>query len=290
MVRFLSKIFYNLILFFNFFLNKNSKNNFIYFLKNKLEKKNYIKIKIDNETVNFYAPNDICRWRYDTIYSKEPETIEWINNFEKNKNLIFWDIGANIGIYSIYTAVKYKNARIVSFEPSTSNLRTLSRNISINKLSDRIKINQMPLYDKEFGFQKMKEEKFVEGGALNSFSVDYGFDGKAFVSKNVYEMFGVSINFLLDNAILEIPNYIKIDVDGIENLILKGGDKFLKNKKIKGILIELNEKFNSQLTNSLNILEKSNFELVKKQHSSEFDSSLKYSSIYNYIFEKKSNF
>ena len=40
-----------------------------------------------------------------------------------------------------------------------------------------------------------------------------------------------------ENEILEIPDYIKIDVDGIEHLILSGANKFLKNEKIKGICV-----------------------------------------------------
>ena len=43
-------------------------------------------------------------------------------------NLIF-DIGANIGLYSIYAAYKFQKIEITAFEPSTSNLRILSRNI-----------------------------------------------------------------------------------------------------------------------------------------------------------------
>ena len=52
--------------------------------------------------------------------------------------MIFWDIGANIGIYSIYAALKHQHIQVVSFEPSTSNLRILSRNISINNLDEKI--------------------------------------------------------------------------------------------------------------------------------------------------------
>ena len=51
---------------------------------------------------------------------------------------------------------------------------------------------------------------------------------------------GTSINYLLENKILEIPDYIKIDVDGIEHLILEGGNKFLNNQKIKSLSIEIN--------------------------------------------------
>ena len=35
-----------------------------------------------------------------------------------------------------------------------------------------------------------------------------------------YNLYGTSINSLIANKILQIPNYIKIDVDGIEHLIL----------------------------------------------------------------------
>ena len=39
--------------------------------------------------------------RVNTIFSKEPETIEWIDSFE-NKS-IFWDIGAIIGVKLLQT-------------------------------------------------------------------------------------------------------------------------------------------------------------------------------------------
>ena len=45
--------------------------------------------------------------RVDRILSKEPETIEWINSFENDS--IFFDIGANIGIYTLYSAIKIEN-------------------------------------------------------------------------------------------------------------------------------------------------------------------------------------
>ena len=41
------------------------------------------------------------------FFSKEPETLEWIDNFSKDSS-IFWDIGANIGLYSIYNSIKIK--------------------------------------------------------------------------------------------------------------------------------------------------------------------------------------
>ena len=48
------------------------------------------------------------------------------------------------------------------------------------------------------------------------------------------------------------PNYIKIDVDGIEHLILKCGEKVLLNTK--EILIEINENFEKQSKEALDLL------------------------------------
>ena len=62
----------------------------------------------------------------------------------------FWDIGANLFLPSIYAAKIHKNIDVVSFEPSSSNLRILSRNISINNLEDKIEINTLPLGTKDF--------------------------------------------------------------------------------------------------------------------------------------------
>ena len=69
-----------------------------------------------------------------------------VNNFKNNKT--FWDIGANIGIYSIYAATKFTKLKIIAFEPSTSNTRTLSRNISINNFDNKIKIFPIALCNK----------------------------------------------------------------------------------------------------------------------------------------------
>ena len=45
-----------------------------------------------------------------TLYFiKDPETLEWIDSFDKRDNFIFRDIGANIGLHSIYNSIKNKN-------------------------------------------------------------------------------------------------------------------------------------------------------------------------------------
>ena len=260
---------------------------FLAWHKEFIESLSYKKIEILNSKISFFVPNHLVEWRVDTFYKTEPETLEWIDSFENKDNLVFWDIGANIGLYSIYNSLKNKNSTTIAFEPSTSNLRVLSRNISINNLDSKIKIFTPPLTNVENKFLTMKESTFREGGAMHSFGGSFDFEGKKFSSKMNYKIFGTNINFLIDNKILDIPDYIKIDVDGIEHLILEGGSKYLKDKKIKSLSVEINENFTEQMTKVLDIMEKNNFKILhKKQDADTFGDNSKhiYSRIFNYIF------
>ena len=103
-----------------------------------------------------------------------------------------------------------------------------------------------------------------------------------------YKIFGTTINYLLKNNILKIPNYIKIDVDGIEHLILEGGSHFLNNSKIKSISVEINENFKDQYKNTMKIMKENNFELIQKKHNTDLDNEeSKFKNTYNFIFKKK---
>tara|TARA_Y100000389_G_C17453708_1_gene516563 strand:+ start:1737 stop:2615 length:879 start_codon:yes stop_codon:yes gene_type:complete len=275
-------IFYTNKIFFFLF-----RRNFIGWLIFFLEEKTYRKVSINNKNkINFFIPNNLIDWRVRTIFSKEPDTIKWIDNFNSNKKIIFWDIGANIGLYSIYAACKHKeNIKVISFEPSSSNLRVLTRNISINNLSDKIFINQIALTNKKNIFLDMNEPEFIEGSSLNSFGEKIDFEGNEFSPNQRYKIFGTSIDFMIDEKILEIPDYIKIDVDGIEHLILDGGDKLFQSENLKSILIEINENFSEQKNSVLNFMKTHNFEFQKKKNYPDNLNS-KFKNTYNYIFIK----
>jgi FkbM family methyltransferase len=288
MVEKLSFVIFRTLSFFDFLFFKITKRKFLPFFHKFLENDSYNVIKILNKDINFFVPNSLVKWRVETFFIKEPETLEWIDSFDDNSKIIFWDIGANIGLYSIYAALKFKNIEVVSFEPSTSNLRVLSRNISINKLENKIKINQFPLTNKENKYLIMKEGDFVEGGALNSFGEDFNFEGGSLNAQNNYQVYGTTINYLLKSNILLIPDYIKIDVDGLEHFILEGGDKFLGDKKVKSISIEINENFVDQYDAIHKFMKQFNFVFKHKKHNDKlFDNDGPYSKTYNYVFEKQ---
>ena len=143
----------------------------------------------------------------------------------------------------------------------------------------------IPLTNKENIFQEMREGKFIEGGALNTFGEKYNFEGKEFEPKMKYFLLGTTINFLLNNSILEIPDYVKIDVDGIEHLIIEGGNKFLDNKKIKSFSIEINENFKEQAEKVIKLMKINNFDILHKKQNNEMSNiKSKFNNTFNYIF------
>ena len=210
-----------------------------------------IKVNYNGESYFFTSPNYLNHWRIKTFYLKEPETLEWIDD-NINKDSIFWDIGANIGLYSIYAA-KTKNCSVYSFEPSVFNLELLSRNIYSNGLVEKITILPFPLTS-SMEFSKLNLTTTTWGGAISSFGQNaIGHDGKIIKKRFEFKTIGLTIDSTVNLLNVPNPNYIKMDVDGIEHLILCGGINVLKT--VKSVLIEINDDFQELgISNSMRFL------------------------------------
>ena len=63
-------------------------------------------VKYNDIKMQFAVPNHLNQYRVDTFSIKEPETLNWIDSLPEESEL--WDVGANIGLYSIYAAKKKK--------------------------------------------------------------------------------------------------------------------------------------------------------------------------------------
>ena len=271
-----------------------NKHKFLPSIHDYIENRQYYEKTIHNKKINFFCPSERILRRVESLYTKEPETLNWVDSFQLNNSekIVFWDIGANIGLYSIYTAVKFKDIEIISFEPSTSNTRTLSRNISINNLENKISIFPLALTDKENIISYFNETRFSEGSSISNFNSDIDYRGEIVKEnqiKNKYNLFGTSIDNLILNEILTVPNYIKIDVDGIEHLILKGAENLLKNKNLKELSIEMNPTYVKQYEFINNIMEGNNFKKVtslNKRLLSDKNYKLKSNETVNEIFKR----
>ena len=219
------------------------------------------KITYKDLRFKFSSPNHLCDWRYSTFSTKEPETLEWIDAMPEGA--IVWDIGANIGLYSIYAA-KRRNCLVWAFEPSVFNLELLARNVYLNGLIENVSIVPVALSD-AVGFSKLQMTTTEWGGALSSFGQNYGWDGSELQSIFAFSTIGISMDVARDHLHVPQPNFIKIDVDGIEHLILSGGASVLKG--VQGVLIEVNDDFKAQAEGCRKLLEDCGLKLEDKRHS-----------------------
>ena len=232
--------------------------------------------------ISLYTPNFICSFRADTFSTKEPETLEWIEQFGGEGKILF-DIGANIGIYSIFHSL-LNGGKSVSFEPSFFNLKQLTKNINLNRCEKLISVVSNPLSDSS-RFSEFINGSEDEGGALSAFGVDYGFDGKRIPSNFKTNVLGFSLDNLFELGFLkDKPNLIKIDVDGIEDLILKGSINTLSSSECISVLVEVNDDFNPD--NVSNILLKCGFHLKEKQQSEMLNESELFGRTFNQIWVK----
>ena len=206
----------------------------------------------------------LTNFRYKSILTKEPETIEWINKM--NEESVLLDIGSNVGIYSV--ASIYKGIKgCIAIDPAIQNCAELHNinqsnhitNISIwcgtvtssNEISE-IEPNQSQL-DK-FKPQLIASQNNVAGFAFNaSFKP----------SPDICHQLAPPINI---DKIKNIQNigitHIKIDVDGAEFEILNSIKSLLKSRELKSILVELRSEY--QYAKASAILRDHGFELDKE--------------------------
>lgn len=186
--------------------------------------------------VSYATPNTATEWRVETLFTKEPETIEWIAKFQPDEVLV--DIGANIGLYTIWAA-KTRGVRVYAFEPESQNYAVLYRNIVSNQLSKQVVAYCAALSD-EADYSLLHLNQFQAGRANHSYGekVDYQLEYRDFeVSQGCI---ATTLDNLVATGAVPIPDYLKIDVDGFEHKVLAGCANTLIDRRLRSVLIEIN--------------------------------------------------
>ncbi len=163
------------------------------------------------------------KWRAETFWNKEPETLKWIESFEPGS--YFADVGANIGQYSLYAALL--GHHVFAYEPQPANYQALLRNIGLNKFFDLITAYPFALNDK----QKITSLKIDSNDTAGKSGTQFQVHGNYFVQ--CIKLHGYH-------------DYVKIDVDGVELEIVKGMD--LGSPQLKSALIEVSPDNQKEIT------------------------------------------
>ena len=219
-------------------------------------------------------------WRYDTLLEKEPETIEWIDTFEPGETL--WDIGANVGIYSIYAGVK--GIRTVAFEPHFANYHQFCITIAVNGLQNMV----TPLcvaFAESKSVSEMNLASLDVGTSMSNFGAALDFRGQPFQPAFRQGMIGYDIDSFVEDFGVEIPTHIKIDVDGIELPIVAGALKTLANPKLQSVSIELIESDVAQVEAVAEIMERAGLRFIHKKQNAAF-ATPETRDVLNYLFHR----
>ncbi|SDM88294.1 methyltransferase, FkbM family [Daejeonella rubra] len=193
-------------------------------------------IKTIKDNFKIYAQNPLEEYRADSFFTKEPETVAWIDSF--NSDDIFFDIGANVGIYSLYATIRH-SCKTYSFEPYHKNYFRLLDNISLNNVQDICLPFLCGLYS-----QTKIDTFYVSDDRTSSSGHQVGTDvdehGNKFIALQKYPLFVFALDDFIKLYNIPFPNHIKIDVDGVEDEIIKGMQEILANPSLKSVSIEIN--------------------------------------------------
>lgn len=189
--------------------------------------------------IRFHTPNTSCLWRVQTLLTKEPDTIAWIDAMPVGSWL--FDVGANMGQYSLYAAAR--GLTVHAFEPDSQNFALLCRNLAING-GTGTRITAWPIAlsnSEELGIFHATALQY--GSSCHSFGTETDYKGEPKQFAFRHGSYSTTIDrfcFLQRTS----PHYIKIDVDGREPAVLEGMSGLLSgasgSQPPRSILVELN--------------------------------------------------
>lgn len=208
-----------------FFPNKLDATTYLFFIYGFIKKEiqllikfnyGYLKIRVrDNKSDAFILGEVMMQDCYD------------ISKFTNLDCKTILDLGANCGYTSIYLAKKYPNSKIVAVEPIPTNIKQIETHIKLNNLADTI-----TLFPYAIGA--------VDGSAyLHYIDKDYGHQVKDIPSENKIDV--VSVNTIMQKMKWSSIDFLKIDIEGYEDVLLKNNTDWLT--KVKNIVIEIHDNY-----------------------------------------------
>lgn len=149
----------------------------------------------------------------------------WIDGFPAGST--FWDVGSNVGVYSMYAAMRGLN--VVAIEPESRSFDLLQRNAQLNRLSSLVTALNVALFETT-GLVPLRIAYEEAGMPHHQVDLTSGADRKimAFTASDLCQIMKVPP-----------PNYVKIDVDGSELQVIRGLD--LSSSALRDVLCELRD-------------------------------------------------
>ncbi len=247
--------------------------------------RDYARVKLDRARLRLHDATRITRFctigdtdmvvevgnprelsRIKAYVGKEPDTVEWISQYVKPGD-VFYDVGANIGLYSIFTAKRLQGrSKVYSFEPESQNYASLNRNVFLNGLSDSIMTLCLAVSDACRVDTFFVRGHLRAGEAIHQFRQATDDFGRSFSPVHLQGMFGISLDDLCYSYGLDFPSHIKVDVDGHEYAVVEGARRVLKDPRLRSVLLEITESSENaeEIRSMFAVFQDAGFSVLKK--------------------------
>jgi FkbM family methyltransferase len=181
--------------------------------------------------------------------AKEPWTVEWIERALGGGGVLY-DIGANVGAYSLVAArASGGAARVIAFEPAYSNYAALCENIALNGAESSV----MPLpvaLAESTALTDLRYRDTAPGAALHSFGAVQAGERPVEAAYR-QQVLAFSLDDLVRDFGLPLPTHVKLDVDGAELEVLRGARDTVAGPGVHSLLVELDAGLEEPITDLL---------------------------------------
>ena len=183
----------------------------------------------------YLATEAVDTWRAMVAGTHDRFLFDTLASCRTLDGLVCWDIGAHIGYHALaFAALVKSGGRVIAFEPNPANLARMSLHLARNPaLASRIAVKPIALSDAT-GFAEFRLSDHVESGMSSGGHLD---SATAPNDRSSYGMFRptqvetATIDGVVGSGEFPPPDVLKVDVEGAEAAVLRGGRVVIRGRR-----------------------------------------------------------
>ncbi len=181
-------------------------------------------VEFPNRTRLLVPPRMKGAAHYITPRLCEFEEMAFVMHYLRPENL-FADVGSNVGAFTILAA-GVAGSRALAFEPNPDTFATLTRNIHLNALDERV-----------------KPVNAAVGRAAGHVQMSAGLGTENHVATDREQSGAITakVTTLDDELGGGAADFLKVDVEGFESEVFAGATQTLQNPRLQVMIVERNE-------------------------------------------------
>ena len=185
-----------------------------------------VSFEVDGHTATFHVPKKSEYSRLRSAKGERTVLTDLLSRLEPDD--VFYDVGANIGLYSCFVTNVITDGRVVAFEPHPANVARLKENLALN--AGNPLVHQCALSN-ESGRGSLELHGTEAGAGQHALAMadsDDSIDIELTTGDDVVSRDGVPA-----------PNVIKIDVEGAELDVLRGLRRTVASESCRFVYCEV---------------------------------------------------